>query len=231
MKIFKPFVLLALLSSLLLSGCDEGGFSIAPSTVDDTAEQNNLSDDENNPNKDGVYGGGGGSNSEDHQDENNPSTDISHPGTTPEVTPQVDLGTQIVIFKLTFISIDNNFVFVSCSEDPLNEKYNFAYYTIDNQELENSRTVPKEVVNDKETYKFYLGSEESKTYTIQFYDTNGKQYGKADLTIEIQKENHTFFSNVKNIVEVKFITIGMNFLNQFNKVKEFFRRLFGGRGY
>lgn len=231
MKAFKPFVVVCLLASLILTGCDDGGFSISPSGDYDVVEEDKAPDPVEKPQGDGVHGGGDGANSEDNPQEAQQPIDDVTPGIPQEPAPQIDLGNQIVNFRLYFLSInDDDFAFVSYDEDPFEEKYNFAYYTIDNQELDNSKTVTKETVETKEVYKLYLGSKESKTYTIQFYNESGKQYGRADLAVSIPTVRHSFFNNIINIVEIKIVSVGMSFINQFNKVKEFFRKLFGGNG-
>ena len=230
MKAIKPLLLICLLSSLVLTGCDDGGFSVNPSTGYDVVEDHSP-DPVNVPQGDGVHGGGDGANSEDEPEEGQPLTDDVTPGTPQEPAPQIDLGNQIITFQLDFVRIsDDDFVFVSYSEDPFEDKYNFAYYTIDNQELDNSKSVSKETIEAKETYKLYLGSTESKTYTIQFYNESGKQYGKSEVTVDNPVIRVSFFNNIINIVEIKIVSVGMGFVNQFNKIREFFRKIFGGNG-
>ena len=209
MKAIKPFVLVCLLSSLLLAGCDEGGFSVAPSSEFDEAEEYQGHEVVEQPTGDGVHGGGDGANSEDNPEEAKPLPDDVTPGSPQEPAPQIDLGTQILIFQLDYISISNdNYVTVTYSDDPFEEKYNFSFYTIDNQELENSRSVIKDSIDGKDICKFYLGSKESKTYTIQFYDKDGKLYGKSEFTVVNPVINQSFFNNIFNIIEIKFIIIG-----------------------
>ena len=217
---------------MLLTGCgEESGFSLAHTDYNGPEEQ------EQDPNSvtenvgDSVYGGGGGSNSEEHpEDAQTPIEDIQ-PGTPEEPVTQVDLGTQVVTFNLSFVSIDDeNYVFVSFTDDPFAEKYNFAYYTIDEKQLDNSNTVSKEMVEEKETYKIFLGSNESKIYTIQFYNKDGKQYGKANITVDVPTVQYSFFNNIINIVQIKIVSIGLNFIQQINKIGEFFKKIFGGRG-
>ena len=228
MKPIKSFALVLLLSSFLLTSCDDGGFSVAPSSEYDVVEENHSPDIIEEHKGDGVHGGGDGSNSEDNPEEAKQPDENFNPGTSQQPTPTVDLGNQIVVFKLSFVSIsDDDYVIVTYNEDPFDAKYNFAYYTIDNQELDNSKTVVKENVNDQEACKLYLGSKESKTYTIQFYDTNGTQYGKADLLVRIPVVNRSFFNNIINIIEIKVVSIGIGFINQFSKITQFIRRLFG----
>ena len=230
MKRIKPFILICLMSTLLLSACDDGGFSLSPSGDYDYVEEDRSMDPVEQPTGDGVHGGGDGANSEDNPQENTPQPDEIVPGESQEPAPQIDLGTQIITFTLSFVKVsEDDFVFITCSEDPFEDKYNFAYYTIDNQELDNSKSIVKETVEEKETYKLYLGSTESRTYTVQFYNESGKQYGKSEITVNNPAIRYSFFNNVVNIIELKLISVGMSFINQFNKVREFFRRIFGGR--
>ena len=230
MKAIRPLVLISLLFSFVLAGCDDGGFSIsAHNDYGDTAEQDQTV---NVPSESTGQGSHGSGTSDTQKEPGEPSDETSHPGTPADPTEPVNIGNQIITFKLSFVKIsEDDFAFVTYSEDPFEEKYNFAYYTIDNKELDNSKMVLKETIEEQDTYKLYLGSNESKTYTIQFYDKDGKQYGRSEITVNNPVIHHSFFNNVINIVEIKFISIGMSFINQFNKVKEFFRRIFGSRAF
>ena len=231
MKLVKPLVLVTLMFSLLLGGCaEESGFSLAHTDYynNEPDEGNNDSVSENKG--DSIYGGGGGSNSEDHkEDQQEPTEQNIQPGEAGEEVEPTDLGTQIVTFNLAFVSLsEDDFAFVTCNDDPFADKYNFAYYTINNTEQNKSEEVLKETVNEVETYKFYVGSQESKTYTVEFYNKDGKQYGKAVLVVDVPIVHYSFFNNVVNIVQIKVVTVGLNIVQQFNKIGDFFKRLFGG---
>ena len=230
MKTIRPFVLVSLLFSFVLAGCDDGGFSIsAHNDYGDTAEQEQTINVPSESTGQGSHGSGG-SESDTPKEPGEGTDETLHPGTSADPVEPVNIGNQIINFRLGFVKItEDDFALVTCSENPFEEKYNFAYYTIDNQELDNSKTVLKETVEEQDTYKLYLGSKESKTYTVQFYDKDGKQYGRSEITVNNPVIHYSFFNNVINIVEIKFISIGMGFINQFNKVRDFFRRIFGGR--
>ena len=232
MKVFNPLLLITLLFSLALTGCDDGGFSISSdSTYVEHQEEDKAKDSPTESTGESPLGGGNGSSSEDHKDEKQPIDEELPSGTPGNPIDPVNIGNQIVTFKLQFIKLsDDDFVLATFNEDPFDEKYYFSYYTIDNKELENSKLVLKETVDEKETYKFYVGSDESMTYTIQFYNQDGKQYGRSEIIVNNPVIHYSFFNNVFNIIEVKIITIGMNIINQYNKIKEFFRRMFGGNG-
>ncbi len=232
MKSIRPLILASLVFSLLLSGCSDGGFSIADSnSYVEYEEEDQRLEPSTEHTGDGVYGGGAGSNSEDNPKESEKSEETIQPTTPGETYQPIDFGNQIVTFDLSFVSIgEDNFALVLCDENPFDDKYQFAYYTIDNTELENSKSIQRETIDDKITYKFYLGSMESKIYTIQFYNKNGKQYGKANLQVSIPIIHRSFFNNVVNIIEIKIVSIGMNFINEFNKIKSFFKKLFRGNG-
>ena len=230
MKTIRPFVLISLLFSFVLTGCNDSGFSIsAHSDYGDTPDQEQTTVVPSEHSGQSSHGAGS-SDSDNGNEQAEPSEEELHPGSSSDSVSPTNIGNQIITFKLKFIKIsEDDFAFVTYSDDPFEEKYNFAYYTIDNQELENSKIVLKETIEEQETYKLYLGSKESKTYTIQFYDKDGKQYGMSEITVNNPVIHYSFFNNVVNIIEIKFISIGMSFINQFNKVKEFFRRVFGGR--
>lgn len=217
--------------SLLLTGCDDDGFSISASSSYNNQEETIEQNQNENNSTGGVHGGNNGSSSDEKTEEDTSAVEDITPG-KPEEQPQpIDLGNQIISFELNFIEIgDDYYAVVSYYEDPFAEKYNFAYYTIDNKQLEGSSTALKETINEKETYKIFLGSKESKTYTIQFYDKDGKQYGKADLLVNIPVEHHSFFNNIVNIIEIKVVSIGVSIVNQFNKIKAFFKKIFSGNG-
>ena len=229
MKVLKPFVLLSLLFSFVLTGCDDEGFSISASS-EYYQQENDKEDTTISENKgDNVTGGGGGANSEEHPEETTeqPQEGVT-PGTPADPVEPVDLGNQIVTFTLHFVEInEDDFAIVTYSDDPFDAKYNFDHYTIDNVELDNSKEVFKETINEKETYKLYLGSKESKTYTIQFYNKDGKQYGRSELIVNIPVVHHSFFNNIINIIEIKIVSIGVNAMTQINKIGEFFKKLFG----
>ena len=232
MKTIRPLILASLVFSLLLSGCSDGGFSIADNNSYSDYEVNDQRPEPNAEHTgDGVYGGGAGSNSEDNPEETKKPEDIVQPSTPGETFQPIDMGNQVVTFDLSFVSIgDDNYALVLCDENPFEDKYQFAYYTIDNVELENSKQIQRETVDEKITYKFYLGSKESKIYTIQFYNKDGKQYGKANLQVSIPVIHRSFFNNVVNIIQIKVVSMGVNLVNQFNKIKEFFKKIFGGNG-
>ncbi len=230
MKVFKPFILTSLVLSLLLVGCsDGGGFSIADnnSYIEEPIEDNRP--DPINPQQgDGVHGGGDGTNSEDNPEEVTKPDEPVHTTDQGEPYQPIDLGTQIVTFDLSFVSInDDAFAFALCNENPFEDKYNFAYYTIDNVELNNSKEILRETIDEKITYKFYLGSKESKLYTIQFYNKDGKQYGKANLQVSVPVAHRSFFNNIVNIIEIKIVSVGLTIVQQFQKIADFFKKLFG----
>lgn len=231
MKNTKPLLLITLLFSLLLCGCaEESGFSLAHTDYYNNESDGQKSDSTSENKGDSVYGGGGGSNSEDHKEDQEEQTNETLQPSTPAEQPEpVDLGTQIVTFNLGFVSInEDDFAFATCNDNPFAEKYDFAYYTINNVELNNSKEALKETINEVDTYKFYVGSQESKTYTIDFYNKDGKQYGKAILTVDVPTTHYSFFNNVANIIQIKVVSVGLNVVQQFNKIRDFFQKLFSG---
>ena len=231
MRRSKPLIVLGVLLSLIVTGCsDSGGFSISPGDYETEEPQNDQKhgDDEQT---DGKHGGGGGTESEKNPDGNDPVDPVISGVDHQDETPQVDLGNQIVNFALNFVKVgEDNYVYITVEEDPFDNKYDYSYYTINNAKLDEEKEIVKETIDDKEVYKLYLGEVDSKTYTIQFFNKSGKQYGKSEIEVQVHVVRKSFVNNLFGIVKIKFVSLGLNIANKFVKIADTIRRWFKGGG-
>lgn len=237
MKITKRIILLALISSLFLAGCgDDGGFSIAKS--DETNEpQSTMGEDLKGNTKDNnANSGATGAKDDNNKDDvelteeeangNGSSTGLE------DSTPAVDLGNQITTFVFSFVkSEEEGYANVTFADDPFDKaKYDFSYYTVNDKKLEKSEYRYKEIIDDAETYKIFVGSNESGTYVLKFYNSNNKQYGRTNVDIQFKsvKESTPYISVAFNLVRVRFVSLSFSIQNVFKKIGDFFSNLFNG---
>ena len=236
MKLAKRALLLVLMSSLFLSGCgEESGFSIGKNyDPDQQQQQSTMGDDlrqdtvDNNANS-GATGG--------DQDKHDDNVDVKEDetGTNGQSSGQeenidaVDLGNHVLTFTFTFIKSDEeNYANVSFEEDPFDEKYDFAYYTVNEKRLEKSEYRYKEIVGDTMTYKIYLGSNESGTYVLKFFNSENKQYGRVNVSVKFKEQNTSplYISVAFDLVKVRVISLSFSIQNVFKKIGDFFSNLF-----
>ena len=234
MKIGKRFILLVLVSSLFLVACeDDGGFSIAKHDDEQQEPENNMGD--RIEKEDDVIANSGSTGTKDDNEE--PENQETNPTIIPS-TDEVDNGTQTIVnignqvipFNIYFeVSSEANYINVSYSEDPFDKKYDFSYYTINDQKLDNSNYCFKETINEKDTYKIYVGSSESGNYVIKFYNSSGVQYGKAYVSVKLNSQinSPTYMSMAFNLIKVRFVSISFSIQNVFKKIGNFFANLFG----
>ena len=235
MKITKRVILLTLIASLFLVGCgDDGGFSIAKSDENTQSEStmgDDLKGDKNNDNN--AHSGATGA-KDDHDQENlNDNTEeTTTTGTGSQIeTPSVDLGNQIQTFVFTFVKSDEEkYANVSFEDDPFDKKYDFSYYTVNDQKLEKSEYRYKEMVNDVETYKIYLGSNESGTYVLKFYNSTGRQYGRVNVAVKFKNsfDSTPYISVAFNLVRIRVVSVTFSVQNVIKKISDFFTNLFNG---
>ena len=235
MKLFKRFVLIVLTSSLFLVGCgEESGFSIAKNnenTEQQTTIGEDLKGDVNDNNSSSGATGAGNDKDQDDVDIKEEETGTTGQSTGLEETPVIDLGNQVMTFKFTFVKSDqDNYVNVSFDDDPFDNKYDFAYYTVNDQKLEKPEYRYKEIVDDVETYKIYLGSSESGTYVLKFFNSKDKQYGRVNVAVKFKAKysNTPYISVAFNLVQVRAISLVFSVQNVFKKIGNFFSNLFNG---
>ncbi len=233
MKISKRIVLLALISSLFLAGCgEESGFSIAKK-VDDNEQQATMGDDliKDTTDNNATSGATGSGKEDEHKDDveiKDDVTDGNGQSTGQETTQTVDLGNQVITFTFTFIKSDEEmYANVSFEDDPFDSKYDFSYYTVNEQKLDRCEYRYKEMVDDTVTYKIYLGSNESGTYVLKFFNHSDKQYGRVNVAVKFQNKNNStpYISVAFNIVKVRVIAISFSVQTFFKKIGEFFSNL------
>lgn len=234
MKIRNRFILLALVSCLFLTACEEdSGFGIVRRDNDYQEPENTMGErtgeerDDTNSNS-----GATGSKDDDQQQNENPATDpvTGEGGEGPE-TPVVDIGNHIVSFSISFESSpEANYINFSYVEDPFDAKYNFAYYTVNDARLDKCEYCLKETVNEKDTYRIYVGQNKSANYVLKFYNKSGVQYGKAYVSVKLDSEVKTtsYISVAFNLVRVRFLSITYSVQNVFKKIGDFFSNLFNG---
>ena len=236
MKLTKRIILLALISSLFLAGCgDDGGFSIAKS--DESAQQETTMGEELKGDKttDNNANSGATGVKDDEEDVELNEEEANGNGSSTgleNTTPAVDLGNQITTFTFTFIkSEEEGYANVTFADDPFDKtKYDFSYYTVNEQKLEKSEYRYKEIIDDVETYKIYVGSNESGTYVLKFYNSKNKQYGRTDVNIQFKnvKEGTPYISVAFNLVRVRFVSLSFSIQSVFKKIGDFFSNLFNG---
>ena len=226
MKKKKSALLLLLMTSFLLCACDEGGFTAAKpsgSIGNDTSSSDGKNEDNTN-----QYSGHGSSGSEENPQENQ-NGNTEEPGQAVgqggegEGT-KIDLGIQITTFKSVCLktSEEDYYINVSFDANPFDDKYQFAYYTINDVQLTEEDFQEKEIINEKETYKIYVGSNTSGIYVVKFYNAKNIQYGRTDISVKFKDLNlgKTYISVAFNIVQIRVLSF-------FYTIKERFDRFIG----
>lgn len=231
MKKIKSLFLLVLITSFFLTACDEGGFGIASNVEFNKEETQQTETNNNNDNQPNTHSGATGANDDNtdqHSTEENPSVTPGEGVEEPNITV-VDLGSKIINFKSTCLKADKtSYVNVSFESDPFNSKYDFAYYTVNDQKLGDAETKEQENIDNKITYKLFLGSTYSGTYVIKFYNSKKEQYGSSDLKVDFGSELETkpYISVAFNLVQIRFVSIGFGVRNIFKKIENFFNEMF-----
>ena len=84
------------------------------------------------------------------------------------------------------------------------------------------------MVDGQETYKIYLGSNESGTYVLKFYNSNDKQYGRVNVNIKFKSSNDStlYFSVAFNLIQIKAVSLAFSIQTTFKKIGDFFSNLF-----
>ena len=233
MKLSKRFILLTLVASLFLVGCgDDGGFSIVKND-ENTQQESTMGDDLKGDKEENhsTSGSTGANNNEQPEIPENPEEVVSGASGSQIETPAVDLGNQIQTFIFKFVKSDESmYANVSFEDDPFDKKYDFAYYTVNDQKLEKPEYRYKEMVDGVETYKIYLGSNESGTYVLKFFNSNEKQYGRVNVAVKFKDTNNStpYISVAFNLVQVRAVSLVFSIQNVFKKIGEFFSNLFNG---
>ena len=223
------------MSSLFLAGCaEESGFSISRSDVDETQQSSTMGDDlkQNTQTDNNSNSGATGSGKEDDKTDvelNEEETGGNGQSSGQEEVTAVDLGNQVITFKFTFVKSDeDDYVTVSYEEDPFDSKYDFSYYTVNDKKLDKPEYRYKEITDNIETYKIYIGSSESGTYVIKFYNSENKQYGRVNVAVKFKQvqQNPLYFSVAFNLIKVRVVSISFTIQNVFKKIGNFFSNLF-----
>lgn len=223
------------MSSLFLAACgDEGGFSISKS--DETTQPQSTMGEDLKGDKSDNNANSGATGAKDNKDDAktvDPTDEPSSTGTgIQDDTPAVDLGNQVTTFKFTFIkSSEEQYANVTFEDDPFDKaKYDFCYYTVNDKKLEKCEYRYKEMVDEVETYKIFIGSNESGTYVLKFFNTNNKQYGRTNVDIKFKnaQDSTPYISVAFNLVRVRFISLSFSIQNVFKKIGDFFSNLFNG---
>ena len=82
----------------------------------------------------------------------------------------------------------------------------------------------------KSNCMIFVGSNESGTYVLKFYNSNNKQYGRTNVDIQFKsvKESTPYISVAFNLVRVRFVSLSFSIQNVFKKIGDFFSNLFSG---
>lgn len=211
-----------LLTSFLLCACDEGGFTAAKHSGSNNNES--TSDEGKKDDNTNQYAGHGSSGSEEEPHEND-NENTNQPNQVGEQDGEgegtkVDLGIQITTFKsVCWKTSDDYYINVSFDSNPFEDKYQFAYYTVNDIQLKEENFQEKEIINEKETYKIYVGSNTSGVYVIKFYNSNLIQYGRSDISVKFRDANlgKTYISVAFNIIQIRITSF-------FYMIKERFER-------
>ena len=132
MKLTKRLIPLLILGLFLISACDDSGIGIATGIHNHSFTEDVETPTENQPQIGVSSGGTSITFDKDDEEENQPDIeeDIIVPS-EPEEDNHIEHADQLLIFSLRFIRIvDENYAYVSYSEDPLDENYNFSYYMV-----------------------------------------------------------------------------------------------------
>ena len=235
MKKKHRFLILLLISSLFLSACDESGFSSSGSS-NNNYQQNNTSEyEEDDQQYSGTAGGSNGSSNNDHNndkqdDENTNSNNQTTDDNTQ--TSTIDLSNRILVFRPLSINVEEElYIDVQFDNNPFSEQYDFAYYTVNEKQLEIEEFYFKNEIDGQNYYKMYLGNLVSGTYLIKFYNSSNKQYGQSSIKIKVKNSvnNVSYFAVAINLIEVRFITIGFTIQNYFKKIGDFFSNMFNNQ--
>ena len=214
-----------LLGALVITGCNSSGFGVVhhAATEDDTPLDNSRRDDATP-----ISSGGSGNNyGDDRGHSGNDDKKDTGAGEVIAERPEVDISSKLQTFNFVFYeTIDENYVYVTFVSDPLDEKYNYAYYTVNDDKIEPSLT--KVTVNGEQVYKIYLGTTKVGNYSIKFYNDDSLQYGFANISI-VEKNpitHNSFLSVMISIVQIKTIAFGYAVAEGFRKIGDFFSSLF-----
>lgn len=222
----KLFVLI-LLSSMVITGCNSSGFGVVrhPATEDDTPiDDNSRRDNESTP----ISSGGSGNDyGEDRGHSNNDDKKDTGSGEVIVERPEIDISNKLQTFNMVFYdTVDEDYIYVTFVSDPLDEKYNYSYYTVNDAEVESS--LIKTTYNNEEVYRIYLGTTKVGSYSIKFYNEDSIQYGFANISI-VEKNpttHNSFISVMFSIVQIKTIAFGYAVADGFRKIGDFFSSLF-----
>lgn len=232
MKHIKRYSLVCLLSlSMLLTACDEGGFGLPKNNNYDEKQTETIGDQNQNNNTSGSQSGSNGSG--DIREDNTNQGNINHQphgqtGEQPPAIDPIDIGSKIVLFKGNCLKTDEtNYVNITFETDPFEDRYDFAYYTINDAKLDNSAFKEKEVIDNVETYKIYLGSNEAGTYVIKFYNNEQELYGRSDLSILSAAEGgyKPYLSVALKLTQMRFLAIYYSIQDTFKRIGNFFSNM------
>ena len=231
MKRKTKLIALLFIPALLLSACDEGGFS---STKINGYEGGQDLIDDSDDEKPTIIGGGssgsqgGGGQNDGEYEDGDPNTNMIPGGQEHEVET-VDLGSQILNFKMFFVKAnEENFVNLSFENDPFLEKYNFSYYTVNDMKLDNCEYKVEENIDGSNTYKLFLGTLSTGIYVLKFFNKDAQQYGRADVSIKIKEKTmyKSYFSVSFNLVQIRFLSFAYSIENHFKQFSKFLDEMF-----
>ena len=234
MKLLKRIVILSLLTAVFLTGCNDSGFSIARHDGDEEQQTRGNANDDAEDNKEGASHSGSNGGGDDSQ--NNPVIDdpvINDPGEEENTTstPTIDLTGIITTFSFTSVETrDTNYVVISFDKDPFDDKYDFSYYTVNDERLDKNEYRHLDNDDNKAMYELYVGQLTSGTYVLKFYNSSNKPYGRANISISIKSNvtNNSYVSVAFDLVRIRFISFSFGIQRAFKKIGDFFSNLFNG---
>ena len=229
----KPLFLLVIASLFLLSACEGEGGGFAIVNNNGGYQPNETEGVEKTPtSSDYGYNGGSGSEGDEVKKDNSENDDekTEHEniggGTS---TPLVEIETKITIFKVKFVEFkDGEYANLRFDSNPFAEQYDFSYYTINENKLEQPSFFHKEDIDDTEIYSLYFGENNPGLYVIKYFNSEDVQYGTSELNIKIKNitTDTSFFSMAINILQVRLYSVGHSIQMHFKSIGEAFRKFF-----
>ncbi len=231
MKFGKVYLLFALVGSLSLAGCGDSGFSVIHSTNNNNNNETTRGDEKQDTDNPSANSGGSNSGADDQEHEH--QEPVTPPNQEVDDTPQeggisvIDMTDRISMFSFNFVEVsDNDYIRVTFDNDPLDEKYEFSYYTVNGKEVTNQHL--EKVPEENQTYEINLDATATGKYTVEFYNKQNKQYGVAYISVNNQVVSTTYVAMMFGVAQVQLAAIGYNIMVSMKKIGDFFTWLFTG---
>ena len=230
MKFKKGLLLLLLMSTLSLSACDDGGFSLYIDSKYKSSDTPTVIKDDKEDNQDtNSKSGASGSTDDTEVETDQKENDGTLVDNGQQDTPIIEVRDQVVMFESKCLKASkDSYVNVAFEGNPFDAYYDFSYYTVNDKKLGSAEYVEKETISGQETYKLYVGSTMSGLYIIKLFNKENKQYGQSYVEIKFEEKAtyKPYVSVAFNLVQVRFVSFVFVIQTNFQKVANFFKDLF-----